>query len=173
MRLNPADEQLLRWYCLEWSGEHLRSSFSIVVGRATGEIPPSNRSSAGDTYSDEALARVRVANKVRQRLTKLPKRLRRALMAAYVQKRPSRLEQAFARLACVVLLLPSVRAAYRKAQDRQRASGLPFERWVVVTAKLDKDAAARFGDEADKLLSEAATAWQKTRIPKRPTRARS
>lgn len=162
MRLNPADEQLLRWYCLEWSGELLRSSFSIVVGRATGEIPPSSRAPSGDTYSDESLARVRVANKVRSRLAKLPQRLSRALMAAYVQTRPRGLEAAFDRLACVVLLLPSVRAAYRKAQDKKRASGLSFERWVVVTAKVDKDAAARFGDEADALLSEASAAWRRT-----------
>jgi len=162
VRLNPADEQLLRWYCLEWSGELLRSSFSIVVGRATGEIPPSSRSSSGDTYSDESLARVRVANRVRQRLAKLPQRLSRALMAGYIQERPRELEEVFDRLACVVLILPSVRAAYRKAQDKKRASGLSYARWVTATAKVDKDAAARFGDEADALLSEAAAAWRKT-----------
>lgn len=162
MRLSPADEQLLRWYFEDFSGEQLRSSWATVVGRATGEIPPSARMQGDSSMSDRTLEKVRTANRVRLRLKQLPKPLRKALMAAYVNKREQQLEQLFDRLAGVVLLLPSVREAYRKQQDKKRAAGLSFVRWVIMVSKLDKAKRAKWGDEADELLAKAVEAWRAT-----------
>ena len=160
MRLTAPDEALLRWYILESDGEHLRSNMGALIGRAQGEIPESKRAPFCDLYSDEALDRIRLAKRVRSWLAAMPRRLSRPLIAAYCARRPDGLSQRFDRLACVVLLLPSAREAYKKATSKKRAGGLPFERWVAVKTKIDPALTARLSADADRLLSEAVIKWR-------------